>query len=268
MHLTLSPARARHPVAALLGCAVLIFAMVVVAPSPGPTLRAQVLFDAAHLPWFALLTVVLDAARRRYLAGLLVPFLLVLLLLAVGGELLQLTRAGREVGWQDVARNLAGALLGLAIGQALALRRWRRVGLLLAALLALTLAAPLRLEWARHARAQAAPLLFDAQRTSWAALQSANVATAHRCMPDMTGCVRALAVPVTEQPWPGIRLLELDQDWRGYARLCADVYIEAAAPIRLLAGLRHAGPSEGDARSTAPARRPGARAGSAFRSSV
>lgn len=82
------------------------------------------LSDYVHFSMFALLGAALTVARRDLRSGWL---LAELVLLAVASEVVQVLVPGREAGWQDVALDAGGAVLGVALAS-LAINRVRRSG--------------------------------------------------------------------------------------------------------------------------------------------
>lgn len=241
--------------------AALLVLLQIFAPPARAGLMAATLHDAAHLPWFALVTLLLALwFDRRRPAGWrwLLPF--TLLVLAVGTESIQSLIAGRVPSLADGVRNLLGAGLGLLLW-----RWWTRpaavVGILVAGLL-LTAAEPVAVVWAKAQRAAQFPVLFSTSQPGWQLLLGYSGGARGRTVAlDATtdaATQRALEVSVTAEPWPGILLLELNRSFYGYTTLIVDVVLATEQPILWYVGSRHAGETSGGAtRSEKMMLRPG-----------
>lgn len=215
----------------------------------------EALHDAAHLPWFALISLLLIAICRRLWPQRWLPRLLaVLALLAVATELIQWAFAGRVVSLADGGRNLLGAGVALLSYYLVSQRAWYATALVVLLGILLTLWQPVAVVQAKAARVVRLPVLFRAADADSMMLLSANVEVERVA----TSAGQALLVPVTSVPWPGLRLRDLDQDWRGYEAVVVDLILESPEPVRLIAGARHQGePPGGATTSTALVVQPG-----------
>lgn len=236
----------------LLAAAAILLAMQWLLPAPPARLLSEALHDAAHIPWFALLSWLFCCTYpyRRWPRWLL-PVLL--LALAVGAEVLQ-----RVPSNSDLGRNVLGAALGWLLWH-LRVHRGRWMTVLLVGLV-LTAAQPLWLLAARSARDAAAPVLFAPSQFGWRALiDNSGGAPWFGQRVQVDGVQReSLAVAVIDRPWPGVRLRELDQRWQEGQLLRVDVFLVADQSIRWYVGSRHVGDRPGGAtRSVGITLRPG-----------
>lgn len=211
-------------------------------------LLTETVTNAAHVPMFALLTVLL----RRALGAPRWPLLLaVVVALALATEAAQMP-TGRSASLMDVALDLLGALPTIAAlelcGRFAAAGRRRAAARVRAGLVVLVAvlfaAAPVRVLLAYHARDTAFPVLLRPDDWRLAPLVAADGPT--RLMaapPDWPGYAgeRVLAVTWSRERYPGIRLNEVCPDWGGHRQLAVDVYLPEGPAMSLTAAVGHAG---------------------------
>lgn len=193
--------------------------------------------DAAHFPLFAFMFVLLfrlwpaavnDGMRVLLSLGALVA-------VAFMAEMVQ-PFIGRTAGWEDIAYGLAGSVAAAcaeASGRA-AHRRGRRAlagaagALVLAALLPSWLVAMDRV----RARLDF-PVLASFEQPMEQGRWMINGCRADRVADHATDGRCALRVEVTNAaPYPGLFLTDAPRDWRGWRRVCLDVFIDGAAGRR------------------------------------
>lgn len=214
----------------------------------------QTLTNAAHVPLFALLTLLLHRLLGRP------PWyrlLIVALGLAVLTEALQVV-TNRQPSLVDLTLDLLGILP--VIGAITLRRRRRRSGRPVsgrvvwfatwAAIAGMTLAAPVRVLVAYAERDAAFPrLLIPGNRPLELLVGSNGSMRLTRGPADWTGYADR---PVLETIWgderyPGLTFTEVVSDWTGFDALQVDVYLTGDAPMPLTAAVGHVG-TEGTAR--------------------
>jgi hypothetical protein len=205
---------------------------------------------AAHVPWFAGVTLVLCELARIWIKGRsrqLGVALGAALLLALTTEAAQLLIAGRNASLLDVGRNLLGFTAGAAVWVYLreraALTQGQRAGLVAICIGAMLLGtAPATYQGAvRVYLASIAPDLVRADTRLGRAPLASN---RHVLVVDGGAIDPALAGQAVFQArlpdarWPGITLREPFPDWSGYDRLLVGVHVSGSEPMRLTVRLQ------------------------------
>jgi VanZ family protein len=133
---------------------------------------------------------------------------------------------GRDGNWQDGLMDL----LGIAVGFCLGMRPWRAWRLLLGlSLLTLALNQPLQLAWAIALQWQRFPLLADFESGSGMLLvdyyegASAEPMAAPEAYPGNRSQVLQAHFPGSG--WPGVVLVDVPPDWRGFEALELEVWL-------------------------------------------
>lgn len=228
----------RAPLIAAAAILILLLS-VVFAPLPGGAAWLGRLHDSAHGPVFGCIAVLALIALRRWPAFARMPrlaqYAIALVIASALGLLTEIAQvpAGRDASWNDLWRDVLGALAFLTMFSAFDIRTradaWRR-GASLALGLALTawLVSPIVAAAIKYRERNAAfPTIVDFTRDPdlyfvWRQRAVVDFAPppAPLRKPDEPSAAR---VRFSQQEYPGLEFHEPYPDWRGYSMLAVDV---------------------------------------------
>lgn len=209
---------------------------------PGKTVFWRALHDAGHGLIFLLLSLLLCLIFHTFLLRhtLRVAIAALLISLAFGGlvELIQ-PQFGRSGTWSDFWLDLLGTCAGISLYLSSVVSGFFRWCFLMLAigLIWFDLATPMAIHWAEQERNARFPLIADFENR-WLSqfLKPANTASltveaAPAAWRQNSGRVAKLV----QRPgdWPGIYIVEVVPDWRGYTSLDFDVFNPLKEPVRL-----------------------------------
>lgn len=208
---------------------------------PGSGRVASAVPDALHGSWFACVTwLILLLVGRRTRPGAAIALTALLgVVVAIGTELLQKLSGGdAEVG--DVFFDMVGMGAALCVWSARERLVAPRVGIPMAAVLVLgslwPVIPPILID---RYRDRIAPELvrFDSAYTQ--DLISSNSVAQIVSAPDGWTIVGpVLKVTLADHTWPGVHLDDPISDWRRYAELEVDVFVDGSAPMPITISVR------------------------------
>lgn len=228
--MTNGPAVPRPPgrwISALLLLAGALAVLLVPCQSVGSDRLLGILQDAAHFPFFLLLSVLLARLAR----GALPAAFAVAVVFLLGAEALQ-PLVGRSASLRDTLFGLAGVLAAACLVSARRAgpRARRSLVFLTVALVAAAALPPSAVVLDRVRARRELPLLGSFERWLELGRWTVGGSRADRMAAHATAGRYALCLQVTnDAPYPGLFLTDGPPDWRGYRRLCADVFLEGAA---------------------------------------
>ncbi len=208
---------------------------------PAMGLFGNALNNTLHVPWFALVTLLL----WRLIGPKPALVLAVAFVIAGLSELVQMTTE-RQPSWYDWFLDLIAA--SCTVG-ALSVSGVGRLGhrLLIAGWLLLALGAalaqPLWVASGRFYQASIWPALVDTSdaRGSIYAVPNTETSLINSETQWPGGPARALRVQLTDRPWPGIHLKTLRRSWRDFDELVVDVFVEPPGIQRFFVASRVVG---------------------------
>ena len=200
---------------------------------PGESHLSAAIHNAMHVPWSAVLTLLLRRFTRSWWRAIPIA-----MLIFVGSEALQLV-TGRTASFTDVVSDILGMLLALAVFTYFRTRiRSIAVACAAAATLIVGYAAwPIGMVMASHLwLMQNAPVLFDA-----------SLKRGH-FLADFTGIVESaetrppgLRITLAPRRWSGMHLREMPGRLANQHHLVLDLIVEGRTPLRLATSVRYAG---------------------------
>lgn len=194
---------------------------------PAMGLFGNALNNTLHVPWFALVTLLL----WRLIGPKPTVVLAVAFVIAGLSELVQLTTE-RQPSWYDWFLDLVAASCTVGVlsvsgvgraGHRLLIAGWLSLAVVAA------LAQPAWVASGRFYQASIWPALIDTSdpRGSIYAVPNTETELVNSDVPWQDGPARALRVQLTDRPWPGIHLKTLRRSWRDFDELVVDVFVEA-----------------------------------------
>jgi hypothetical protein len=190
--------------------------------------------NAAHGPWFALVTWLLLQFTSRRTRGwrTVIATAMICASLAMMTEAMQ-RYTGGDPSWGDISYDLIGATAALLAwcGHRQLLARRSSYGA--AILLLMVTPTPFLQALATESRRVAiAPELVRFDSPLDGALISANSPTKVVAAPDGWAVApEVLKISLADEMWPGIHLDEPIADWRPYTALAVDVYVEGTQSL-------------------------------------
>lgn len=193
---------------------------------PAMGLFGNALNNTLHVPWFALVTLLL----WRLIGPKPAIVLAVAFVIAGLSELVQLTTE-RQPSWYDWFLDLVAASCTVGVLSVSGVSRWGHRSLIAGWLLlavAAALAQPVWVASGRFYQAAIWPALIDTSdpRGSIYAVPNTQTELINSETRWRDGPPRALRVQLTDRPWPGIHLKTLRRSWRDFDELVVDVFIE------------------------------------------
>ncbi|MEM7220471.1 MAG: VanZ family protein [Pseudomonadota bacterium] len=220
----------------------------------GGTRLLRALQDAAHVPWFFAIALLLAyLVRRRHPLARVALVVICGAAIALATEALQTLVLGRSASVADLYANALGGLLGLVFSFCLwpwppGLTR-SMVGVTLVLLtIGATIRQPLD-EWRlREYRLALAPRLVDFGDPRTRTYLATKTYTDYRIgRARDTWAERAgqpvLRVAFGDDEYPTLYIDELLQNWRGYDSLVLDLFLPGGDPLRFVVGVRYEGAS-------------------------
>ncbi|GAB4353865.1 MAG: hypothetical protein Kow006_19310 [Gammaproteobacteria bacterium] len=213
---------------------------------PGENLLSRTLSNSLHIPWFALMALLIWYLFAGHGA---LWVLGIASAVAVVSEALQIP-TGRDASWLDLGLDLIGA--GLAsLGIALHVRNRdrptrRRAGwaAILMLTLVVTLTAPAGIWLAYQERDRLFPRLFIADSWLLRPLAVSNSPARRIAAPREWSAYAGrtvLELRWADTRYPGIELQEVVGDWRCCRHLVMELYVPGAEPLPVTAAVGHAG---------------------------
>lgn len=226
-----------------------LLALVVMAQLPGETVFWRAMQNAAHVPVFTVISLLLiflwySAALFSHLPERwrLILLLLLLLSLALLTELLQ-GLGGRQLEAADLRRDAYGIAAGMLLYAAWQCDSWRSVWRVAAVSLALVLLLGgmlplLKAGWHSWQRNQAMPVVMDLSAPwsdSFVLWQHARWLRVDR-RPVLAAAGRGDFSEVELQPaqYPGVEMIEPVADWSAYHRLTLVIHSSQQTPFELV----------------------------------
>jgi hypothetical protein len=212
-------------------------------------LFGRTLSNILHFPLFVIITLLL----ARAFPSLSLPAIgTIAFCIGVITEAIQLFNQ-RHASFFDVALNASGiavALMGLAIVRSWQLGRanthrhvvlWSSIG---AMVIAITVAAPLRVLLAYDQRDRSFPVIWEASAWPGTLMLDGNsdfrLVTAPDDWRDHAG-QRVLEVTWADVQYPRLQMLEVVPDWSGYDTIDIEAYLAEGPPLSMTAALGHRG---------------------------
>jgi hypothetical protein len=197
--------------------------------------------NSLHGPWFALVTwvVVITIARwTRGVATILVAAMIAVIL-AIGTEALQKITGG-DPEWSDVGFDLIGAAAALVFRAARKSLIPKRPGFVGASLLLLATLTPLlhALAVEDHRRSIAPDLIRFGSPLNDALFRANSPVEVVPAPAGWSVGARVLKITLGKQRWPGVYFEEPIADWRPYAALAVDVYVDGSQPLPITISVR------------------------------
>ncbi len=225
------------PIGAVLAIVLLVlvqqFAVV-----PGNGRVAAGLHNAAHGPWFAVVTYLFYriVSPRLTIGVALGATMAIAVVVALATEAVQLT-TGRNAEWSDVAFDLLGACAALTIAAGRAgLLKASAAAVSAATLLAVSISPAIVALGIQAHRNAIFPALVDVGVPWQGGLLRSNGESRRIAPPPDWPQARVLEVELAGVDWPGVSLWEPVADWSAYDALAIDVY--ARQPMTMHVSIR------------------------------
>ncbi len=191
---------------------------------PGDSLLSSAVHDALHMPWFFVLTWLLQLWFRSWQQTISVA-----VLFALTTEGFQ-TFTGREPSLADLGRNLLGGTSAWLVWHGIYHRRRRITHLCLALFICVAVTSPVAFVLLSRDYALAQfPLLLDPNDARGRAFARATAPS--------RASELGIHITVNDAAWPGLHLTEPVADWSRFSHLNVAVSVDSGPSVDLFVGL-------------------------------